>query len=267
MYAQNWVGIFHYPAQMLLTPYWSLAVEEQFYLIWPLVVWRFGGKRLFRVIAVACVSAVLLRIGCMAAGVSAEAIYANTLTRVDSLLIGAACALAVRDRRRLDALRRHARWLWLAPVAPFLAVHLLAPSQKTTHPAVQGLGFTVIALSYAGVLLAALLGGNPLLLRFLRSRTMRIFGKYSYAMYLWHFPMMRLVRTTLVSHINIPGPLRMLAMIAATLLAAVCSYQLVERRFLSLKNRFEPRLPAATPTALSAAGEGLPQAAQNAAGG
>jgi len=248
-YAQNWVGIFHYPAQMLLTPDWSLAVEEQFYLIWPLVVARFAGRALMRVIATLCVMAVLLRFTGLAAGVAPEAIYANTLARRDSLLIGAACAVAVRDVRWKKRLLPVARWLWMAPLVPFVALRWTPTSPKTQDPAVQTIGFTVIALSYAGLLLAAVLGGNSMLERFLSSRVMRALGKYSYAAYLWHFVTRRIVSTVGAGYLNQPGPLRLLVMIAITMLMSIASYNLVERWFLLLKKRFEPRLPTMAATA------------------
>jgi peptidoglycan/LPS O-acetylase OafA/YrhL len=240
-YAQNWVGIFHYPSQGLLIPCWSLAVEEQFYLIWPVVVARFSGRKLLWVIGAGCLSAVLLRFGGMAAGVAREAIYANTLTRMDSLLIGAACAVIVRNSQWKERLRAIARWSWMAPIVPFLALRLTATSPKTLDPTVQGLGFTVVALSYAGVLLTVVLGGNLLLQRFLTSRAMRALGKYSYSAYLWHYVTFRIVLTTFARYLHQPGPLRMLVMILLTMLMSVASYHLVERWFLLLKNRFEPR--------------------------
>jgi peptidoglycan/LPS O-acetylase OafA/YrhL len=248
-YAQNWIGIFHYSAQNVLTPYWSLAVEEQFYLIWPLVVARFAGEKLLRIIGVICIATMLLRFGCMAAGIHPVAIYVNTLTRMDSLLIGAACAVAVRDPRRVESLRRYARWLWLAPFGAFLGVRLISsPSSKTMDPVVQGVGFTAIALSYAGLLLATVLGGNPVLQQFLSSRPMRALGKYSYAAYLWHFAAMPIVRSTIPAHVHVWGVWRMLLMGATTAVLSVSSYYLIERWFLLLKKKFEPRLPAIAPT-------------------
>ena len=251
-YVQNWVGIFHYPGQMILTPYWSLAVEEQFYFLWPLVVARFAGKRLLRVIGAICVLALLLRYGCMAAGVSPEAIYANTLTRMDSLLIGAACAAVLREPSQIERLRRHARWLWLAPVVPFMGVHLIPSPYVTVNPLVQGMGFTVIALSYAGLLLASILQGNGFLHGVLNSRPLRALGKYSYAAYLWHFPARYLVRTMILSHVALGGPFRMLLMGAVTVLLSVASYHLVERWFLRLKMKFEPRMTGTGPSIVRA---------------
>ena len=262
-YAQNWVGVFDYPGRGLFTPYWSLAVEEQFYLVWPLVIARVAGRRLAWTVAALCVSAVSLRFLGLAVGASTEAIYTNTLARMDSLLIGAGCAIAVRDPRLLARFRRHARWLWLAPVVPMLLIQLFLSSRKTVHPAVQGIGYTVIALSYAGLLLGAVLRGNPLLERFLCSRPMRTLGKYSYAAYIWHFVVMRLVRKAVTNHVRLPGPLTILLMISTTLLISLLSYHLVERWFLLLKKRFEPRF---APAAAWASGEPLPQAAQKATG-
>jgi peptidoglycan/LPS O-acetylase OafA/YrhL len=250
-YAQNWVGIFRYPSQLLLTPCWSLAVEEQFYLIWPLVVARFTGRKLLWIIGAGCVAAVLLRFGGLAAGVSREAIYANTLTRMDSLLIGAACAVLVRDARWRERLRPLARWSWLAPIVPFVALRFTATSPKTLDPAVQGIGFTVVALSYAGVLLTIVLRGNSVLQGFFSSRVMRSLGKYSYAAYLWHYVTLRIVRTTFDGYLPRTGFLRMLVMILLAMLMSLASYHLVERWFLRLKNRFEPRLKSA-PTRYSA---------------
>jgi peptidoglycan/LPS O-acetylase OafA/YrhL len=220
-----------------LIPYWSLAVEEQFYLVWPLVVARFAGKALTRVIVAVCLTAMLLRFAGLAAGVAREAIYANTLTRMDSLLIGAACAVCVRDERLRGRLRPLARWLWLAPLAPFIALRWTATSPKTLDPMVQTIGFTVIALSYAGLLLAAVLGGPSPLQRFLSSRIMRALGKYSYAAYLWHYLTMRIVWKIGV-HFHAGN---IVVMIAVTMLMSIASYHLIERWFLRLKGRFEPR--------------------------
>jgi peptidoglycan/LPS O-acetylase OafA/YrhL len=264
-YAQNWVGIFRFPGQMLLTPYWSLAVEEQFYLIWPLVVARFAGRKLLAVTAAACGFAVLLRFGCMMAGVHAAAIYANTLTRMDSLLIGAACAIAVRDPRLRQQLGRYARWSWLAPLVPFFGLRLISSrSLPTQTTGLQGIGFTLVAVSYAGLLLTAVLGGNPGVQRFLRSRPLRALGKYSYAAYIWHFPSMYFVKVAIRNRIHPGGPMRILLMVTATMVVSVISYHLVERWFLLLKKKFEPRLPAARDT--QSLYEGLPQAAQQSAG-
>jgi peptidoglycan/LPS O-acetylase OafA/YrhL len=259
-YAQNWIGIFDYPGQGLFTPYWSLAVEEQFYLVWPLVVARVAGRKLAWTVAALCVSAVLLRFAGLAAAVNPETLYTNTLARMDSLLIGAGCAIAVRSPRLLARLRTHARWLWLAPVVPLLLIQLFLSSRKTVHPAVQGIGYTVIALSYAGLLLGAVLRGNPLLERFLCSRPMRILGKYSYAAYIWHFVVIRIVRNAVTNHVRLPGPITMLLMISTTLLISLLSYHLVERWFLLLKKRFEPRFASAD------VAQPVPQAAQRVTG-
>jgi peptidoglycan/LPS O-acetylase OafA/YrhL len=239
-YAQNLVGIFQLGGQFLLTPFWSLAVEEQFYLIWPLVVARFAGRKLLWLTCAGSISAVLIRFGIMAVGGAREAIYASTVTRMDSLLIGAACAVMVRDARWRERLSPVARWSWIAPVVPFLALRLTATSPKTLDPTVQGIGYTVVALSYAGLLLTLVLGGNSVLQRLFASRVMRSLGKYSYGAYLWHYVAMRIVWTTFARYLERSGPSRMLLMILITMLMSLASYHLVERWFLLLKKKFEP---------------------------
>jgi peptidoglycan/LPS O-acetylase OafA/YrhL len=258
-YVQNWRGVLR---RFILTPYWSLAVEEQFYLIWPLVVTRFAGRKLLGIIAAASTASVLVRFGGIAAGVSPEAIYVNTVTRMDSLLIGAACAVAVRDPALLERLRPHARWVWLLPLIPFLAV---ARPFITTRTERMGLGFTLVALSYAGLLLTAVLRGNPVLHRFLNSRPLIVLGKYSYAAYIWHFPIMHFVGG-ITRRLHFGVSFSILIMMAVTVLVSFASYHLVERWFLLLKKQFAPRV-AKGAAGTCASGDGLPQAAQGAAGG
>jgi peptidoglycan/LPS O-acetylase OafA/YrhL len=95
---------------------------------------------------------------------------------------------------------------------------------------------------------------------------MRVLGKYSYAAYIWHFVVIRIVRNAVTNHVRLPGPITILLMISTTLLTSFVSYHLVERWFLLLKKRFEPRFPPATAWASDALPQPLPQAAQKATG-
>jgi peptidoglycan/LPS O-acetylase OafA/YrhL len=85
--------------------FWSLAVEEQFYLFWPLVVWRLAPRRLLTVCLWIAVGALLLRCVLAAYGADSWTLYANTACRMDALALGGAGACVLR----IPALRETAR--------------------------------------------------------------------------------------------------------------------------------------------------------------
>src|SRR5579863_2675550 len=90
--------------------FWSLAVEEQFYLLWPMCVWLTPKRSLLRLAATGCVVALILRIGLVAAYGPSQAIVQNTFARMDALLAGACCAVAVRDESMVARVKP-----WLIP--------------------------------------------------------------------------------------------------------------------------------------------------------
>ncbi len=91
-YAQNWIGLLvDGGRQRMIGHYWSLGIEEQFYLIWPWIVYKSTTKRIGQIAIGASVVALALRFTLLALHVSPEIIYRNTFTRMDALLIGAAC--------------------------------------------------------------------------------------------------------------------------------------------------------------------------------
>lgn len=248
-YAQNWIGLLvDGGRQRMIGHYWSLGIEEQFYLIWPWIVYKSTTKRIGQIAIGASVVALALRFTLLALHVSPEIIYRNTFTRMDALLIGAACACLLRDPSCTAYLRRYAAWMWIAPLVVLEVVREAARPFAYQAPGVQGLGLTAIALSYAALLIAAVLtmGNGSIPQRFFCSAVMRTFGKYSYAAYIWH----QLARTLVLRiemitlHVELPGVVNMPLMIGATLALSMASYVLVERPFLAFKGRFKPRFPA-----------------------
>lgn len=243
-YLQNWVGLlFEGKRQWMVGHYRSLGIEEQFYLIWPLIVYKGTAKRILQIAIGAAIVSVLLRFALLAMHVDGLDIYRNTFTRMDALLIGAVCACLLRNPSCVEYLRRYAAWMWIAPLA---AIEVMRGWYLA--PAVQGLGYTVAALSFAVLLVGSVLtiGRRTILQRFLCSSFMRTFGKYSYGAYIWHL----LVRTLVVKiemsvlHAELPVLVNIPLMIAATLAFSMASYALVERPFLAFKGRFKPRFPA-----------------------
>lgn len=250
-YVQNWIGILvDGRRQYLMGHFWSLAIEEQFYLIWPWIVHGRSTRRILQVAVGASLSSLVLRLAFLAMHFSPEVIYRNTFTRMDALLIGAALACLLRDPACCAFLRPFARWMWILPLVILEVLREAARPFAYQAPGVQGIGFSLIALGYAALVCGAVLTmhDRSIVQGFLCSAVMRIFGKYSYAAYIWHpfarTMVLRIEEVTLSR--QLPGIVNLPLMFAATLLLSLASYAAIERPFLALKGRFRARQIAAT---------------------
>ena len=173
---------------------WSLCVEEQFYLIWPLVIWILPTRRaMMWFAATATLATFVLRTGLYlhdpAEVVRTAGIYIVTYTRCDGLFIGAWVALWLRGTRLT---RRHLRTFAYGAVLPSALIVVIGAAtlgQRWPYNAINPLlctyGYTLIDIACAGVLLLAL-DERGLLARALRHPYLSSLGAVSYGFYLFH---------------------------------------------------------------------------------
>ena len=200
-YLQNWTFLRGGGYVRPLGSCWSLAVEEQFYLVWPFVVRAVSDRGLARVSIAVAIGALALRAGVLAAGGAPEVVYECTLTRADALTLGALLAVVVR---RPDWLARLTPRLGLCArlvAAALLATALGSGGLSRHNPLAEVAGETLVALISAILILYVTLEtaqGSGKLASWLASPLLRRFGKHSYAIYLVHLPLhLLLVRRVL----------------------------------------------------------------------
>jgi peptidoglycan/LPS O-acetylase OafA/YrhL len=231
-YVSNWLN----PSDPhgLLAHMWSLAVEEQFYLIWPVLLCaglRLVGPRW-------TLRIVLIGIAVLVTGRAASwttlgpAVYFRTDTRADALLVGVALSLAyaldMRPSRRVALLWGGVGATVLLGMALRYDINVLGERELALG------GFTVVALAAGGVLVAAL----ELSLPPLSWRPVVGVGRISYGLYLWHYPIATLV------HARLAGDASPFAVIVVlSFIAAMLSHRYVERPFLRLKRRVAASAP------------------------
>lgn len=217
---------------------WSLAIEEQFYLVWPAVVWLVPRPRLKWVCLSLIAAGVLARVYLSRAGFDPEAIYRMTPGRMDTLALGAFVAVGVRDfRPRLD---RWYRVLAVAAAIGFLAVWAASPNPVWSDVAMRTAGASLLGMLYAVFVFRAATVSSGALHRLLTTRLLRQCGKYSYAMYVLHSAPFHLTSEAVRQLPPHLWPLKYLyfpALAAVAYLAARVSWRLVESPFLRLKDR------------------------------
>jgi peptidoglycan/LPS O-acetylase OafA/YrhL len=226
--------------------FWSLSLEEQFYSLWPLVIFFVRKRRTMMVIcAGGIIGALLFRIVLTHLRVSTWILYTELPSRMDSLLAGALLALALRGPRA-DAWRNRRRlYLLMATFCLILSLLFIrARSAFFASPEVTSWGYSMFAGLYACVLALALVPGT-VPYRIGRLSVLRFFGRYSYGLYIWHdlpSPVCVSWQAWFVGNIHPPVLAQAaytLAMLTLFTAVAMLSYHLLERRFLMLKSRFQ----------------------------
>jgi peptidoglycan/LPS O-acetylase OafA/YrhL len=245
---------------------WSLAVEEQFYLVWPALVLLLDRRSLLAACAGFIIGAPIVRIVLAQQGIDSTWGYMLTPARMDALAVGGFIAIAARGSWDL---RSWLRWLWPVAVVAVGVLITLAASREFLSPYdawVQGVGFSAVALLFGVVLLAAITAQpESRVHRALTVIPLTSLGRYSYALYLVHWP----VATILAQHFHaadtvptlfgssLPASLVFsLAAGAISFALAWASYHLWEKHFLKLKARFpyEQTAPVEAPLVAAVSG-------------
>ena len=197
---------------------WSLAVEEQFYIGFPLLLlalWRFGSRRLF--MAIAALSCASLLLAEWAWRNEPAANFFLLPTRAWELGIGALCALVLREGRV------RARPLLAGLGLGLIVVSIFVFDDETPFPSLYALapvGGTALVILFAQA-------GSPVA-RLLSLRAMVGIGLVSYSAYLWHQPLFALARVRSLVH---PSPELMLGLVLVTFVLAYLSWRFVEQPF------------------------------------
>jgi len=217
-----------------LSHLWSLGVEGQFYLVWPLLflgLYRLvpSGRRMIAVMVGAIVAIAAVRALELSSYDDWALVYTRFDARADALLVGAALAVAVA--RGLLPSRRTRKWLAIGGgMALLVALAVLTPSAKVLYWG----GFTVVAISAAAIV-SLTLEPHSRLAQALSWSPIRCVGLAPYSIYLWHLP----VYLWAVRVIPATWP-RIAVALAVTALLSTISYQLLERPYMASRGRLVP---------------------------
>ena len=241
LYVYNWWEYIHgmpLPARYV-SHFWSLAVEEQFYLLWPLLVFVFRDKKLLYLIIFLLIAAPVIRylMFFMGSGSSYPEVYVATFTRMDSLATGALVAYAWRNQAVMQYLSSSKELLFLISVA----VILYSGLSDTFRSAGEGFikfGYTANAMMF-GTLLLIVLDDTHWLSRILNNQFFKFFGKYSYALYIFHWPLFNLLFSNIMVYFNMPHRLiASIAVLMITIILSIVSWHMIEKPMNQLKTKF-----------------------------
>jgi peptidoglycan/LPS O-acetylase OafA/YrhL len=238
--AGNWVYTWKGLPDLILTiPLWSISVEEQFYLIWPLIMRRVSMTHLKYAVAGLLSLGYISRIVLVLAHATGTVAEYNTFARIDPIVLGICIAVFLRERPVALSLPRRLGlaglcvgvWCAVAPLAG-----LNEPWAVVSAPGTL-LGRPLVAIAAAGIL-AAFIGAPAAGAKMLARPVLTYLGRISYGLYVYHMGGLMLARFIL--HDESPGghAARAALGLLLTLIFSAVSYRWLETPFLHLKDRF-----------------------------
>jgi peptidoglycan/LPS O-acetylase OafA/YrhL len=227
IYLQNWTPLMQALNQQSFGHFWSLAVEEQFYWIWPVVVWRVPSRRLMAV----SISGFFLAFALRLLIPSHWFIWRATFTRMDALMMGSICTLALDNSLFKKWLSKRVKFFAIPSLCLLAAV--IFGDRFLGERFTDTVGLSAIAVSY-GLLLLYAAHAQGAIGAVLRSSMLTGLGKYSYGIYVYHLPL-----AAMLALIPIHSGLLMFALLmTGSIGLGAVSYELAEKRILRLKSRF-----------------------------
>ncbi|HMC55217.1 MAG TPA: acyltransferase [Gemmatimonadaceae bacterium] len=251
-YTSNWGNPFGYEIAGL-SHFWSLAVEEQFYLFWPVIVFLGSPRFLLRLCAGLIAVTPLVRLGLRLSGYAPLAGYEFTIARWDALAAGALLAICLRDDQVRALLPRYLKAITIAAGAVLIAFVVRERGFHENDLRVQVVGQTLVSVLGTALIFAcvgtAASSSTAGIRRVMEIPALRLLGKYSYAIYVFHYPIHYVASRYVTALVNGADDnwrfARLLVYVAAlsatSLIAALISWRLLEKPFLDMKDRFAPR--------------------------
>lgn len=224
LFMQNLVaGIYGNYGPMWFAATWSLAVEEQFYILFPLVIALVPFNKLPRVLGFTILGALLFRI-IMASTLGHAAAYVLMPCRADALAIGALIAWGMKDEATRQKVMANAHTVrrCCAGMIALTSLLWLIPN-GIYYKQMAFWGYTFLAVLYGAILLAVLVSVGSPRLQILRTRTAAGIAEISYALYLLHAPALAGVFELTHSKANLNSSAAVLLVCAALLLAVALS--------------------------------------------
>jgi peptidoglycan/LPS O-acetylase OafA/YrhL len=237
VYLQNWLYIFKPPPpdSLSLSHLWSLAVEEQFYLIWPFVILLIGKvKPLFFFMLSLLIIVIAVRFLVWLYHIEKIA-YFNlyTFSRIDGICIGSMLALLRQFNSRF--LQKNIAGIVFTLAGLNFIFYFFNNAYSFSFPFLAIIGYTTFAVIF-GILVNEAVNNNKIIVLLFNNRFMKFFGKISYGLYIFHWQIYLILRNLVI---NLPN---IIISIIATIIAIVVSclsFEFFESKILKLKKNFK----------------------------
>ena len=192
-YMENWLfSVEGWPPGKALRHFWSLAIEEQFYIVWPLVVWMFSPKGLVRFCIFLFFFSFIFRNTGMYIGFVNPFPYVATLGRMEGIVLGAIIAVLARTNKSI--LEKFSYPVTLIAGSLSVAVFLYARTMHMDYSANYIINYTLVDLFFAGIIVMTMCKNELLnLKKLLNHPVLKQLGIMSYCIYIFHHPIHVLV--------------------------------------------------------------------------